>query len=237
MRCFSDTLNEILQVEETAHAPLGGASPQTVESVAEKKINLPTAMDCTTLALVDAAQSNPASLRDAARTLLAENQDCSVEPKNCHGGACSAAPVAQNEFSSSLTIAQGAVPKAIANQTPGQVEQGQSASLSGENQVSGLEVKADHEGVRAASRREGSALPVPQSEKWSRRAIVARSNMRQSRMQKLKVAANSGENPGFDFLLSCWDDPALQIVIKKLLAKFPQWGIACVDGVLVDWEE
>ncbi|WP_242059451.1 MULTISPECIES: hypothetical protein [Nostoc] len=28
-------------------------------------------------------------------------------------------------------------------------------------------------------------------------------------MQKLKVAANSLQNPGFDFLLSCWnDDPA-----------------------------
>jgi hypothetical protein len=28
-------------------------------------------------------------------------------------------------------------------------------------------------------------------------------------MQKLKVAGNSGQNPGFDFLLSCWnDDPA-----------------------------
>lgn len=23
-----------------------------------------------------------------------------------------------------------------------------------------------------------------------------------------------------------------QIVIKKLLVKFPQWGIACVDGVI-----
>ncbi|MBG1271143.1 hypothetical protein F8S12_34660 [Nostoc sp. WHI] len=45
-------------------------------------------------------------------------------------------------------------------------------------------------------------------------------------------------NSGFDFLLECWnDDPALQIVIKKLVAKFPQWGIGCVDGVLVDWEE
>jgi hypothetical protein len=47
---------------------------------------------------------------------------------------------------------------------------------------------------------------------------------------------NSGQNPGFDFLLSCWnDDPALQIVIKKLLAKFPQWGFAIVDGVLMKW--
>ncbi|MBD6621048.1 hypothetical protein FNW02_36325 [Komarekiella sp. 'clone 1'] len=52
------------------------------------------------------------------------------------------------------------------------------------------------------------------------------------------VAANSRQNPGFDFLQECWnDDPALQIVIKKLLAKFPQWGIACVDGVLMEWED
>ncbi len=61
--------------------------------------------------------------------------------------------------------------------------------------------------------------------------------MRPERMQKLKVAANSGQNPGFEFLQECWsDDPALQIVIKKLLAKYSQWGIAIVDVVLVDWE-
>ncbi|MDZ7955338.1 hypothetical protein [Nostoc sp. DedQUE09] len=71
-------------------------------------------------------------------------------------------------------------------------------------------------------------------EKWSHEAIVAKSNMRPERMQKLKVAANSLQNPGFKFLYQCWDDdPALQIVIKKLLAKFPQWGVAIVDGVLV----
>ncbi|WP_225892994.1 hypothetical protein [Nostoc sphaeroides] len=91
-------------------------------------------------------------------------------------------------------------------------------------------MKADHEG-------EGSAAPVPQSEKWSHEAIVAKSNVRPEGMQKLKFAANSGQNPGFDFLQECWnDDPALQIVIKKLLVKFPQWGIAIVDGVLVDCE-
>ncbi|WP_225226169.1 hypothetical protein [Komarekiella delphini-convector] len=77
----------------------------------------------------------------------------------------------------------------------------------------------------------------PNSEKWSHEAIVARSNVRPLRMQKLKVAGNSGQHPGFDFLHECWDDPALQIVIKKLLAKFPQWGVAIVDGVLVDWNE
>ncbi|AUB41756.1 hypothetical protein COO91_07823 [Nostoc flagelliforme CCNUN1] len=29
----------------------------------------------------------------------------------------------------------------------------------------------------------------------------------------------------------------LQIVVKKLLMKFPQWGIACLEGVLIDWNE
>ncbi len=75
--------------------------------------------------------------------------------------------------------------------------------------------------VRGASRREG---------------ITIRSKARLLRMEKLKMASQVGENPGFDFLQQCChDDPALQIIIKKLLAKFPQWGIACFDGVLVDW--
>ncbi|WP_242056151.1 hypothetical protein [Nostoc flagelliforme] len=100
------------------------------------------------------------------------------------------------------------------------------------NQVSGVEVKAkaDHEC-------ESSAAPVSQTAKWSHEAIVARSNMRPIRREKLNRAVNSGQNPGFEFLQECWDDPALQIVIKKLLAKFPQWGIAIVDGVLVKWNE
>ncbi|MCC5633624.1 hypothetical protein LC613_40010 [Nostoc sphaeroides CHAB 2801] len=275
VRCISDTLTRISHEEETASAPLGGASPQTVESVSELEEELPAVTDCTTLTLVDVTRSQPASLRDAARTLLAENQNCGVEQKGCHEDTCSAAPVAKNEFSSSL---------AIANQTPGQVEQGQSAFLPGENQVSGVEMKADHKGtgsgaspaqiefsstsampaagvaiadqkiepsrpsaelmiensvsgVEVKADHEGtcSAISVPNPEKWSHEAIVTRSNMRPERMQKLKVARNSGQNPGFDFLQECWDDdPALQIVIKKLLAKFPQWGVAVVDGVLVD---
>ncbi|ODH02974.1 hypothetical protein A4S05_21740 [Nostoc sp. KVJ20] len=199
--------------EETAHAPLGVASPQFVQSGEELEEELPAVTDCTTLALVDDAPSQSASL-------LAENQNCGIEAKGFHEGTCSAAPVAQNEKS---------LNSAIANQTLGQVEQGQSASFSGENQVSVLEVKADHEG-------EGSAALV--TEKWSHEAIVARSNMRPGRREKLNRAANSGENPGFDFLQECWsDDPALQIVIKKLLAKYPQWGIAVVDGVLMKWNE
>jgi len=98
-----------------------------------------------------------------------------------------------------------------------------------ENSVSGGEVKVDHEGTCFAA-------SVPSAEKWSHEAIVTRSNVRPVRREKLNRAANSGENPGFEFLKECWnDDPALQIVIKKLLVKFPQWGIAIVDGVLMKW--
>ncbi|MGF1939567.1 MAG: hypothetical protein RM347_035495 [Nostoc sp. ChiQUE02] len=176
------------------------ASPQTVESVEELEKDLPVAMDCTTLALVDAVQSESA-------LLIGESQDCGVEAIFPHEGTDSAAPVVQNEFSSTC---------AIADQTPELVEQRNSASLLAENWVSRVEIKTVHEG-------EGSAAPVPSAEKWSYEGIVARSNMRPGRMEKLKVAVNSEENPRFDFLLSCWnDDPALQIVIKKLLVKFPQ---------------
>jgi hypothetical protein len=213
VRCNSDTLTRIPHYEETAHAPLGGASPQIVQGVSEKEEDLPTAMDCTTLTLVDDAQSNLA-------LLLAENQDCGVEQRDCHEGTGSAAPVAENEFSDK---------EVSADQTPMLVEQGQSASLPGENQVSGVEVKTVDEG-------ESSAAPVPSAEKWSHEAIVARANARPERMQKLKLADNLGQNPGFEYLHECWDDPALVIVIKKLLAKFPQWGVAIVDEVLVDWE-
>jgi hypothetical protein len=70
-----------------------------------------------------------------------------------------------------------------------------SAELMTENL--GGEVKANHKCER-------SAAPVPSPEKWSHEAIVARANARPGRMQKLKVAGNSGQNPGFDFLQECW---------------------------------
>ncbi|WP_392476730.1 hypothetical protein [Nostoc sp. C110] len=259
----SDTQAKNSREEETADAPLRGASPQRIESASELE-ELPTAMDCTSLTLVDAVPSQPAPL-------LAENQDCGVEPRDCHKGTCSAAPVAQNEFSDKEAIAHqkiepsrpsasllaenlvsgdedkvdhegtcSAAPvaqnekslnSAIADQPQGQEEAGNLASLMAENSVSGEEVKAVDEG-------ESSAPSVPNPEKWSHEAIVARSNLRPERMQKLKAAANSGQNPGFDFLQECWnDDPALQIVIKKLLVKYPQWGIVIVDGALIKWNE
>ncbi|BDI20658.1 hypothetical protein ANSO36C_64600 (plasmid) [Nostoc cf. commune SO-36] len=140
-----------------------------------------------------------------------------------HKGTCPAALPAEIEKPLTSAI--------IANQTQRQVEAGNSASLLAENSVSSVEIKAVDEG-------KSSAAPVPSAEKWSHEAIVARANARPGRMQKLKVAGNSGQNPGFEFLQECWnDDPALQIVIKKLVAKYPQWAIVCVDGVLVDWEQ
>ncbi len=209
VRCISDTLTENSREEETAIAPLGVASPQSVEGVSEKEEELPAVTDCTSLTLVDAVQGESA-------LLLAENQDCGVEARDYHEGTCSAASPAQIEFSSTSAIAD----HKIEPNRP-------SASLLVENSVSSVEIKADHEG-------EGSAALV--TEKWSHEAIVARANARPERMQKLKVATNSGQNPGFEYLQECWnDDPALQIVIKKLLVKFPQWGVAVVDGVLMKW--
>jgi hypothetical protein len=229
VRCVSDTLTGNSREEETAHAPLGVASPQTVESVSEKEEDSPTANDCTRVTLLDDAQGESA-------LLLAENQDCGIEQKGCHvrvasrrEGGYSAAPVAQNEECLSSAMSNDKPFHVYANQTPELVEQGNSAPLLVENSVSGVEVKAAHEG-------QSSVAPVLNPEKWSHEAIVARSNVRPERMQKLKVAGNSGQNPGFEYLQECWDDPALVIVIKKLIAKFPQWGVVIRGGELVEWE-
>ncbi|WP_193198043.1 hypothetical protein [Nostoc sp. MG11] len=96
-------------------------------------------------------------------------------------------------------------------------------------------------GIKADNVDQSSAVPAPNDEKWSNEAlftaegIAARSKARPLRMEKLKLAGILGENPGVEFLQECWnDDPALQIVIRKLLMRFPQWGVACVDGVLVE---
>jgi hypothetical protein len=78
-----------------------------------------------------------------------------------HKGACSAAPVAQNEFSST---------SAITYETQEEVEQSNPTSLLVENSVSGVETKAVDEG-------ESSAASIPSPEKWSHEAIVTRSNM------------------------------------------------------------
>lgn len=95
-----------------------------------------------------------------------------------------------------------------------------------------------NEEVKDSHKSKSSAPPVPNPNQWSGKAISARSKARPLRMEKLKMAGVSGQNPGFEFLQECWDDdPLSQMPIKKLLAKFPQWSIACIDGKLLDWGE
>ncbi|MEH2175025.1 hypothetical protein [Nostoc sp.] len=74
---------------------------------------------------------------------------------------------------------------AIANQTQRQVEQDHSAMLLVENSVLGVEIKTVHEG-------QSSAAPVTSTEKLSYEAIVARSNVRPERMQKLMRCGEFG---------------------------------------------
>ncbi|MFN6463939.1 MAG: hypothetical protein RMZ41_019305 [Nostoc sp. DedVER02] len=57
--------------------------------------------------------------------------------------------------------------------------------------------------------------------------MVARSNVRPERMQKLKVAANSGQNPGFEYLQECWDDPAKADCDQKTIGEVSTVG--CCD--------
>lgn len=89
--------NENLQCEQTAITRLRGASPSPMESASELE-NSPTANDCTSLALVDDAQGEFA-------LLIEESQDCGVEAIFLYEGICSAASIAQNEFSSTSAIA------------------------------------------------------------------------------------------------------------------------------------
>jgi hypothetical protein len=154
---------------------------------------------------VDAAPNQSASL-------IAKNEDLGDDAITPHEDTFSAAPAVPNFEKPS--------------QPQSQAQPSQSASLTVENQAPSKESKTPHEAI-------GSAASVPQPEKWSSEAIAARSKARPWRMEKIKTAEVLKQNPGFDFLLECWqDDPALQIVIKKLLAKFPQWKITIVEGML-----
>lgn len=214
VRCNSSTLKENLHCDETAIAPFGGASPQTVEGV-EKEKELSAVTDCTSLTLVDAVQGEPA-------LLLSEKQDLGDEPGTTHEGHISAAPVAPG-FENLVT------------QCEEPAGQSQPASLLSEKQGSGDEPKVTHEGGDSAPSAPESKT---QPDKWSSEAIALRSKARPWRMEKLKMAGLLKENPRFDFLMECWqDDPALQIVIKGLVRKCPQWGYVVVDGQLVEWDD
>jgi hypothetical protein len=229
VRCDSSTQHKNTHCEEEAIAPLGGASPQIVESVEEEK-ELPTVTDCTSLALVDVVQGESALLEEG-------KPDFGVEPKVSHEDPISAAPVALG-FKNSVT------------QTEEPTQQNQPASLEGEKPDCSVEPRDFHEDLISAApatpnfeepknHREEVCGVISDSnpEKWSYEAVVERSKIRPWRMEKLKMAEQLRENPGDDFLMECWaDDPALRIVIKKLVSKFPQWGLVAVDGMLMKWD-
>jgi hypothetical protein len=226
-----------LRVDATADAPFGGASPQTVEGVEEKEEELPAVTDCTTLTLVDVALSQSASL-------VGENEDLGGEATIPQEDQISGAPAVSNVENLNQPQNQ-AQPSLSASLVEKKQELGNEAIVPHKDTVSAAPAvpenshpassfqkpKAHHEGVCAVS-----ADSDP--EKWSYEAVVERSRVRPWRMEKLKMAEQLCENPGDEFLMECWaDDPALRIVIKKLIAKFPQWGLVAADGVLMKWNE
>ncbi|MBD2505132.1 hypothetical protein [Anabaena azotica] len=106
--------------------------------------------------------------------------------------------------------------------------------LSAEKQDLGVEPGTSHEcHISPPSTPE----PETQPDKWSSEVIALRLKARPWWTEKLKMAGLFKENPGLDFLMECWnDDPALQIVITRLVRKCPQWGYVVVDGQLIEWE-
>ncbi|WP_375495391.1 hypothetical protein [uncultured Nostoc sp.] len=192
----SDAPNDNSRVEETAHAPLGGASPSHIESASELKES-PTAMDCTTLTLVDAAPSQPTSL-------LTESQNSGVEVRDCHEGLCSAAPsvltkqiLTNTEILNILDAAnQGVCPHketiAALLETP------HARSLMGaitNNPQWGINL-ADYS-------------TVPQE-------IAQNSKLRSQRLDRLKSYVAMSECPPEEFLQECQSDPVLTIQIKRM---------------------
>ncbi|AUB44403.1 Methyl-accepting chemotaxis protein (plasmid) [Nostoc flagelliforme CCNUN1] len=212
VNCVSDTLTRISHQEETAIAPLKGASPQSVQGMSDIEVDLPTAMNCTTR-----PSSSPSELGGV------KGKGEGVKGLNPKPSTLSPLPSPHLAFLGWQT-------------TRVDVARGESANLEKENQDFGVEPKDSHIPSASGIGTDSTEI-VPNLEKWSDEAIAARSNMRLQRMHQLQIAADSGQNPRFDFLLECWnDDPVLMLMIKKLLVKYPHWGIAIVDGVLVNWE-
>ena len=172
-------------------------------------------------------------------SLMAENQNCSDEPGTSHEDTFSAVPAdsnlenlnqPQNQAQPSLSALLMAEKQNCSDEAIAHHKDTFSAAPAKSN-LPAQEPKAHHEGVCAVA---ADSNP----EKWSYEAVVERSRVRPWRMEKLRIAEQWRENPGDDFLMECWaDDPALRIVIKKLVIKCPQWGLVAADGVLVRWEE
>ncbi|MFN6540689.1 MAG: hypothetical protein RM021_030715 [Nostoc sp. EkiNYC01] len=201
----SDAKGEILRVEQTAIAPLRGASPQPVESASEQEEDSPTANDCTTLTLVDATEGQSASLST-------ENQDCGEEVKDCSSGGSSAAPsvpplqnLTNTEIFDILDSANLGIcpPKdaiAVLMKTP------HARSLMG------IITNNPQWGIKLSN-----YSTVPQD-------FSQNSKLRSQRLNRLKSYALIGECPPDKFLQECQSDPVLKIQLSRLAAR-EYWDI------------
>ncbi|MDZ8138234.1 MAG: hypothetical protein RM049_23490 [Nostoc sp. DedQUE04] len=192
LRCDSDSHCTNLGEDETAHAPLGGASPPPLKSVSESE-ELPQVTDCTTLTLVDDASSQSTSLS-------AENQNSGDEHKDLHedtSSAPAAVPPLQNltntEILNILDAANfGVCPSieaiAIVLKTP------HARSLMGAiNNNPQWDIKLSDYST------------VPQDSK-----------LRALRLNRLKSYAARGECPPDKFVLECLSDPVLKIQLSRM---------------------
>ncbi|WGV24207.1 hypothetical protein [Halotia branconii] len=176
-------------------------------------------------------------------SLATKNEDLSSDAIAPHEDNFSAAPVAVNlenlnqpqnqaqpNLSASLVVKNQNLVDEPGTHHEDTVSAAPAVPENSHSAPSSQEPKAHPEGVCAVA-----ADSAP--EKWSYEAVVERSRVRPWRMEKLKMAEQWRENPGDDFLMECWsDDPALRIVIKKLVIKCPHWGLVAADGVLLKWE-
>ena len=206
VRCDSDTLAQNYREDETAHAPLGGASPSPGISVSESEEELSFVTDCTTKkALVDEQEGQSA-------LPIAENKDSGVEPRDCHEGLSSAAPavlplqnLTNTEILDILDAAnQGVCPskEAIAVLLETRYARSLMGAITNNPQWG---INLSHYST------------VPQD-------FTQNSKLRSERLNRLKSYAANCECPPDEFLLECQSDPVLRIQLSRLAAR-ENWDI------------
>ncbi|MBN3951957.1 MAG: hypothetical protein HWQ38_38025 [Nostoc sp. NMS7] len=200
----SDAPTENSRVDETAHAPLGGASPQPVCIVKEKEQESPTVMDCTTRRRVDDAPSQ-------FTTFTAENQNSGVEPKDCHvraasrrEGVCSAAPgvpALQNLTNSEILNILDAANQGVCP------DKGAIAALLETPHSRSLMAAITNNPQWGINLSDYSTVP---------QQIAQNSKLREQRLSRLKSYAAMGECPPDEFLQECLSDPVLKIHYARM---------------------
>ncbi len=193
----SDALAENSHCEETAHAPLGGASPPLIDSASEQEEESPTATDCTSLTLVDDVPSQPAPL-------LAENLSCGVEPRDCHEGEGSAPAAAPPS-------------KILTNTEILNILDAANQGVCPDKEAIAVLLETPH-----ARTLMGAITSNPQWDiKLSDYSTVPQdfsqnSKLRQGRLSRLKSYALIGECPPDEFLQECQSDPVLRIQLSRM---------------------